>query len=420
MAGPANIAEAPARAQFVATPETGKKLSLAALFGLIRDFLLRFVVFSRPEQVIAVAVWVAHTWLLEASSVTPYLHIFSPTKRCGKTRLLEVLQALVCRPWLVVSVTDATLLRKIESESPTVLFDEIDTVYQSGKDKRHESLRAVLNSGFMRGARVPRCSGREVVEYATFCAKVFCGIGDRLPDTVKDRSIRIRMARRSREQHVEKFQLRGLEPAVQVIVDGLSSWAADASALELLRTSQPAVPEELGDRAADMCEPLLALADLAGGEWPETTRAALVELLRADNEEEADEPGVRLLAALRGAFASSGKQQLSTLEILRLLAAREEEDVWTTRWPRDWRAGNVRGPAAKMAALLRPYGVGAGTIRLGDGSTPKGYRLVAFADAFARYLPECQKDATTPHHSPDGCIAAGETKPRTEEGTPSR
>jgi hypothetical protein len=120
----------------------------------------------------------------------------------------------------------------------------------------------------------------------------------------------------------------------------------------------------------------------------------LVLLAAAD---ERDEPEVRLLAAIRDIFSSTGRKQLPTLEILRLLGSREEEEEWTNHWPRQWNAGNTRGPAAKMAAILRPFGISGGTIRLPDGSTPKGYRLNAFSDAFSRYLPDLlENDATSP------------------------
>ena len=158
--------------------------------------------------------------------------------------------------------------------------------------------------------------------------------------------------------------------------------------IQKLQYSRPQVPSGLGDRAADIAEPLLAIAEMAGEEWPQSARTALIALLRRNDDEEADEPGVRLLRAIREIFVAEGKKQLSSLQILRRLAEREEDEAWTVQWPRAISGGNTRGPAEKMAVLLRPYGVFAGTIRLLDGSTPKGYRLERFADAFSRYLPD--------------------------------
>lgn len=375
--------------------------SLSTLLAEVQTFLIRFMVFSDPAQVVACTLWVAHTWVLDAFKFTPYLFIHSPVKRCGKTRLLDCLKVLVHRPWSIVAGTEATIMRKIDAERPTLLFDEIDTVYRSGRDRSRESLRAVLNVGFSRGATIPRCSGSGVVEYSVFGAKVFAGIGESLPATVKDRSIPIRLARRSKDQQVESMRHPDFGGTSDRLSEMMQLWAENSDVVESLAESRPDVPHELGDRAADIASPLLAIADLAGGMWPTACRAALVNLLREDEDDNGGDPEIRLLAAIRDVFSAEGKAQLSTLQILRGLAAREEEEDWTTRWPRQTAAGNTRGPAARMATLLRPYKISARTIRLPDGSTPKGYHLSDFSDAFARYLPPAPKEvATSPHAAP--------------------
>ena len=394
-ATPKNVAKS---AIELATGAQGPMPELAVLLGLIRDFLLRFLVFTSPEHPVVIALWVAHTWVFKTFYYTPYLHITSPTSGCGKTLLLDCLNALTCRPWLIVRGSDAAIMQTIHFDSPTVLYDEIDTVFRSARDKSNEAQRAVFNAGFARGAKMPRCSGSGIVEYVLFCPKAFSGIGDSLPSTVKDRSIRIQLLRKAKDQIVEKFHWQDVEGPTKLIADELSSWASDEDVLEKLRAARPAIPDELADRAADISEPLLAIADEAGGEWPQAARAALVALLRV-NSEEHDEPGVKLLAAIRDVFAAAGKKQLPTAVILRELSNRDEEEAWTTQWLRAINSGNTRGPAARMAALLKPFGVSGGTIRVGDASTPKGYRIEVFADAFSRYLPDlppAEKDATTP------------------------
>jgi len=394
-----NLASVPSVASNASANVPGKP-DLAALLTMIHEFLLRFMVFSDPAQAVALALWIAHSWVIDAFGFTPYLFIYSPIKRCGKTRLLNCLYVLVCRPWSIVSGTEATLMRKIDAASPTLLFDEIDTVYGNGRDRSRENLRAVLNAGFVRGATVPRCAGREVIEYSVFCPKAFAGIGNSLPNTVKDRSIWIHLVRRRKDQRIESLRHPDFSGLSTMIVEGLTSWAGYEEYLQKLATSRPEVPSELGDRAADIGEPLLAIAEMAGGKWPEAARSSLVALLCANEDEELAEPGVRLLGAIRDIFVAEGRKQLPTIQILRKLAAREEEEAWTTQWPRELAGNHARGPAAKMATLLRPYGISAGTIRLHDGTTPKGYRLAVFADAFDRYLPDLpEKLATTPQET---------------------
>ena len=153
----------------------------------ICEFLQRYIVFSSPAQPIVIALWITHTWILDAFDYTPYLDIRSPEKRCGKTKLLDCLELLVGKPWRAVSPSEAVLYRKIESDQPTLLLDEVDTVFSGTKNEHKEPLRALLNAGFERKAKVPRCVGQgsnyRVQEFTVFCAKAFAGIGQ-LPDTV--------------------------------------------------------------------------------------------------------------------------------------------------------------------------------------------------------------------------------------------
>jgi Protein of unknown function (DUF3631) len=59
---------------------------------------------------------------------------------------------------------------------------------------------------------------------------------------------------------------------------------------------------------------------------------------------------------------------------------------------------------ARRARLLGRFGILSGTIRLPDDTTPKGYHLEAFGEAFASYLPD--KNATTPQANNDGPCGA--------------
>jgi hypothetical protein len=95
-------------------------------------------------------------------------------------------------PISTASISDAALFRLVEKLAPTLIFDEVDTVF-GAKAKEYEDLRRLLNAGFQRGAKAYRCVGdgskQSVEGFAVFCPKVFAGIGDVLPDTVADRSI---------------------------------------------------------------------------------------------------------------------------------------------------------------------------------------------------------------------------------------
>jgi Protein of unknown function (DUF3631) len=228
----------------------------------VREFIRRFVVLDNA-QADAVTLWVAHTHVFEAFGCTPYLAISSPEKRSGKTRLLEVLELLVREPVATANISDAALFRVIEKRKPTLLIDEVDAIFGK-KAREREELRGMINAGYRRGATTHRMGGKNNTTLQTFsvyCPKAFAGIGDCLPDTILDRAISIGLKRRTRDKSVERFRLREVEPKGHSLRDRLADWLEPQH--DYLAEQRPTLPTELDDRAQDVWEPLLAVAELA-------------------------------------------------------------------------------------------------------------------------------------------------------------
>ncbi len=353
----------------------------AALLDEIVIFIRRFLVLSLA-QVEAIALWILHTYVIEAAEATPYLNLSSAEKRSGKTRTLELLDLLVARAWFTGRVTAAVLARKIDAECPTLLLDESDAAFKGDREYA-ETLRAILNSGYRRGGKTSVCVGQgakiSYVDLSTFCPKAIAGIG-KLPDTVADRSIPITLKRRTPGELVDRFRRKKVQCEAAPIRARLIDWANSVE----LEKAEPALPEELDDRAADCWEPLLAIADAAGDEWPGKARKAAIELMTSESRVD-ESLGVRLLNDIRNLFDSK-KSQITSADLVYLL--KEIED---SPW------GDLRGrplDARHLAALLKPYGIRPSTIREGD-KTPKGYRGQDFHDAFKRYLPSTGELAAT-------------------------
>ena len=376
-----------------------KSVELTVPLEDVCAYLKRFVVFTSEAQSTAIALWVAHTWTIDAFDYTPYLQITSPEKRCGKSRVLDCLEPLTPKAWRAISPSEAVLFRKIDSDQPTLLLDETDTLFSNGNDDRGELLRSLLNAGFERKAKVPRCidKGREVHDFAVFCPKAFAGIGS-LPDTVTDRCIPVRLRKKRREESVERF--RGREAAViaNPIRERLQEWAMRPETISTLNSARPLIPDQLSDRQADICEPLLAISDAAGGDWPQRARKALIELSTSDAQEES--VNVKLLSDIRNVFDASGTDRLPTKNLLDQLIEQETDGPWAIWWESDIRHGNVKGPAAKLARMLKCFGIKALVIRA-DNSTPRGYLKTHFADAWERYCsPNPTSDATAGNDAP--------------------
>jgi hypothetical protein len=355
----------------------------------------------------AVALWVVFAHAHDHFMFAPLLIILSPTKRCGKTRLQEVLAKLTPRPQTMSGVSAAALVRLVEEHRPTILIDEYDAAAK-GNAEMAESLRGQLNSSFNRsGAYVLKSvplsgGGWEVRKFSTWTPTCVAGIGQ-VPDTVADRSIMIRLERKLRAQTVKRLRARdGGE--LHELSRKIARFVADND--ERLRRDQPDVPKELNDRARDAWDPLLAIADIAGGDWPERGKRAAITLAGLD-EADAAEGDVKqtLLSDIRGIFEGEYPNghadhqdkygpRLATKRLLEELH-RLEERPWSA-----W--GKARKPMTDvaLAGLLRSYGIRSGSVRLEDGSTPKGYYLRSFREAFARYLaPTAPSSSSSGRHT---------------------
>ncbi|MBI2304631.1 MAG: DUF3631 domain-containing protein [Chloroflexi bacterium] len=363
------------------TPPT---TDLAALLVNIERFIKRYVILS-DAQVVTLALWVSHTHAFAAADVTPYLHVYSAEKRSGKSRLLEALSFVVANPWSTARVTAAVLVRKVAREKPTLLLDESDAAFR-GNREYSEALRGILNGGWRRGGVASVCEKRRgdwvAVDFETFSPKAIAGIG-KLPDTVADRSIPINMKRRGPGENVSRFHWREVKGEAASIAEALSTWASGA--IPTLREAWPKFPVSLDDRAVDIWEPLLAIADLAGGEWPENARSAAKEL-SGNRVEEDDSIGVRLLVDIKAIFEERKVERLSSGALVEALLG-VEESGWGT-----WRLGKGLDQAG-LAKLLKPFGVKPMVLRFGE-DTARGYERGQFEESFQRYLHIPEKSVT--------------------------
>jgi hypothetical protein len=352
-------------------------ISSAAMLNAVVAYICRFVSLS-DAQVRVTALWVAHTHVFSSAYATPYLAITSAEKQSGKTRLLEVLEIVVAKPWLTGRVTPAVLTRKIDKEKPTLLLDESDAAF-GGEKEYAEALRGVLNTGHRSGGKASCCTGQgqniSFQDFSTFCPKAIAGIGQ-LPDTVADRSIPIRLKRAAHGETLERFRRRDVEPEAARLREELQLWSKEANSQ--LREARPELPEKLTDRQLDGAEPLLAIADAAGGEWPHQARSALEEILIGVSDID-DSVGVRLLRDIQIIFQSKDVKKLPSLDLAKELVAIE-----TSQWS-EFDRGRPITPTG-IARILKRYDIAPRTIKLPDGSSLKGYQSDWFEDSFSRYL----------------------------------
>ena len=241
-------------------------------------------------------------------------------------------------------------------------------------------LRAALNAGYRRNAVSTRCinKGEGVVNFPSYAPLAVAGLKT-LPDALATRAIFIHMRRRAPDEAKESFRLKYHAAEAKPIREALEEWC-----LQVDVSADPEMPAEIADRAADICEPMLAVADAAGGDWPERARAALIYLTGAAKDDSIS-GALELLAHIRDAFLATDKIWTSTLvERLR----NREESPW----------GDIRGKpldARMLSDMLRPYRIKPSDVKI-DGINRKGYLRSDFELAWKSYLPGGAATAATP------------------------
>lgn len=370
-----------------AVPITSGPLDGAEVLDDVAALLRKYVVFPSEDALVATTLWVAHTHAIEAFDSTPRLGIISAEKQSGKTRLLELLELLVRVPMATVNMSPAVLFRSTHAQHPTLLIDEADTIFgpqQRASGDVNEDLRGILNAGHRRGKFVFRMEGQgsamKPVGFETFAPAAMAGIGA-LPDTITDRAVVLHMRRRAQDEHVTPFRFREGSLEAETIKGRLADWVVQN--IDRFATV-PELPEGLTDRPADVWEPLVAVADTAGGEWPEKARDAAMRMVKAQKGDDGSW-GVRLLRDIRTIYERTSRDRFASGDLAARLSA-DEEMPW----------GDLKGKsldARALASRLHKYGIRPHNIRHED-KVVKGYELSDFHDAFGRYLTAAEEGET--------------------------
>lgn len=335
----------------------------------------RYCILPSPHALTGVVLWIVYTHMTDAFEYAPRLVARSAEKRSGKSRLLEVVDALVHAPLRAVNATVSYIFRSLDRDGmpPTLLLDEADTIFGTKvKAEQNEDLRGLLNAGFQRGLTFGRTVGpnHTPTEFATFAPAALAGIGQ-MPDTIEDRAVVVVMRRRKPSEQVAPYRTRRDRPALEDLADELASWAGT-----VIDAATGYEPANLGveDRAADVWEPLVTVADMAGGRWPALAReAAAFMVSAAESDAEDSSLNIKLLADLRHVFDDQGADFLASAKVCELLRGIDESP---------WSQFDMN--PSKLGHRLREYGIKTGH---NPAKTMRGYRRADFLDAWERYTP---------------------------------
>lgn len=347
--------------------------SITEIVPSLERLIPRFSVVTEAEALV-ISMWILVSHIMDLMPFSPILGLFSPTKGCGKTTLLELLALLVRRPITAANMTAAYLYNIIEHFLPTLLIDEGDTFLARSSD-----LTGIINSGHSRAAGfVRKMIGGKPKAYPAFCGKVLSMIG--FPaDTIYDRCIAIHLRRKLADEtveplyHADKAEFARLKSKI-------TRWAIDSQAQ--IKMARPPRLKVRNSRTADNYVPLLMVASLGGEELLKRVTAAAESLTAAAGEQLRDDE--LLIRHIKAIFESTGRSWIWSQELVDMLC--QDEDMPWARCNR----GRPLTPTM-LAAMLSAFSIKG--VNLRDGETvKKGYKRAFFEDAFARYASSDNHD----------------------------
>ncbi len=370
------------------------------MMNQLEDFISEFLVCSDSQRAI-LALWILHTYCYQVSLSTPYLNIYSCVEQSGKSVCLAVLRGLCANPWWASGIPVSTLTRKTVADRPTVLLDNWHTTFR-GNDK-HQITGFLLNGcqDFQSFTLLEKGSAREVNLY---CPKAFAGMTS-LPPSLAQRCIPIALQRLKPHQEVTPVFITLAKQTTQPYTSWMQNWTRDH--LEAIRKNtigccyRKSLPS-LSPHQQDYAQTLLGLAETISGQWPQKVRAALLEILKEEQDREAS--SVQLLSDVRDAFAhhqNSGR--IFTHELLEYLHSLDH---------RTWHEWNKGQPmtAHSLSSLLRKHFNIYSRSQRRDKQKRRGYQQSDFTDAWQRYLPAQQETGSTHEDIPD-CQGLGFRSP---------
>jgi hypothetical protein len=346
-------------------PERGE-----AVLNATRAFIGRFATFPSQAALDLATLWVAHTHVrdndgLLALACSPRFVVLSDEPGSGKTRVLELITLLSHRGQMTIDLTPPAFALTVAQDRATVTIDETDVLFGSGKAKA--VLRSLLNSGYRaKGADWKRANGDSL---NVFGPVAMAGLGARFRNSSDLSALRSRcfMFDMHRGTPPDPYKPRLHDPYAEALAADLARWAADQRAR--ITEDVPDDLEGIRDRAAELCEPILQIANAAGGHWPESARKAVREILTGETIKDPAAETIltvdeQLILDLRRVFGD--ERHLSTITIAERLRALPGT-IWARMWP------SPQDAPRELAALLAPYGIEATKIRVGEQSL-RGYK----------------------------------------------
>jgi hypothetical protein len=330
-------------------------------------------------------IWALHTFFVHYPDIylhiSPRLSIEAVDAECGKTTLLEAISCLSCRPLPTSSISASAFFRVVDACKPTLFIDEAHTIFRS---KGNEELAAILkashrrNSAFtLRTEEKTSNNGRRkfrVRRYSTWCTFAYTSIGKAKDHGMQSRAVSVILPR-AKPGEVREHLIDGTSPVLDECRRKFARFAADQHTMPRVP-----LPMALANRLGDNWRPLIEVAHLVGGNWPDMVMQAALAAIGAGASTPGG-PSLALLTDIRTVIGS--RSRIATKELLEGLLQLEEPSA-------DWSMANRGRPInhydlrSMLEGLLDPPG--SQKWRIGNNREQRGYTYSQLQDAFFRYL----------------------------------
>ena len=203
--------KSPMTAEGIRRWQDGEEVAAGQLFKRVRRFIERRVIFTHTCIPSVLALWAMGTYCHIFFNYFGYVWLTSLVPSCAKTLVAQIVSLVAFNPTgVLIDPTPATVFRDIDANSSTCAFDEMETL----NDEQKGQVRAILNAGFQRGAKVPRMEavGKQwkLRAFDVYSPKIISGI-NQVPRTLQTRSFRIEMRKRKKSEHILPFSPDRLE-----------------------------------------------------------------------------------------------------------------------------------------------------------------------------------------------------------------
>lgn len=349
----------------------------------VREHLGRFIVTMGPGDLDLLALWAAHTHLVDVTYTTPRLILDSPVPASGKTTCLEHLDRLCLAPIQAASLSSASLLTRIlDAGMRTILIDEADRSLSPDKEGVGELL-AVLNSGYKKGGTRPvlvpdEGEGWVAREMPTYAPVAMAGNAPRLPEDTLSRCIRV-LLMPDIDEVADESDWEVIDEPTRDLGRRLAAWAQGVR--DDVRVNRPTLPAGIKARARERWAPLKRVAVAAGGRWPDVVDdLAVADVTRIAQEREdgivIDRPHIALIRNI-GDVWRDGETFVATDELIRRLVL-DCPDMWgiTSSYGKALtaqRLGRMLSSSFNITSFRQP-----------DGDRARGYRAAQIDPARVR------------------------------------